>query len=175
MGKRNHTIHFVSRFLISMFVPMLVCECLAQPIDTIWTRSYGGDSNDGGWVVEALDSGHYVIGADGRLEPPWDETPGLLLIVDNAGDIVHNRTYDEMRDIRDIVVVSDGGFLISGRSTNLRSRIIKTDSIGEPEWEYTFAEAAPLHLYLRAVETENSEFIVVESGGKWRFWRYQSC
>ena len=107
--------------------------------DTVWTRAYGGTSDDGGSSVRQTADGGYIIagttysfGAGG-----YD----VYLIKTNAsGDTLWTRTYGGTGDDEgeSVQQTADGGYIIAGYtssfgpgtpdSTNVY--LIKTDSLG---------------------------------------------
>ena len=41
-----------SSYLITLAIFLLIVQCLAQPPDTLWTRTYGGSDWDEAWSVQ---------------------------------------------------------------------------------------------------------------------------
>ncbi|MEZ5196835.1 MAG: T9SS type A sorting domain-containing protein [Bacteroidales bacterium] len=84
--------------------------------DTIWTKTFGGASNDvGNCVIETADSDFIVCGFNFSLSPDGD--PDLWLIkTDIGGDTLWTRTYGGSgSDVgRFVEETFDGGLIVSG-------------------------------------------------------------
>jgi len=112
--------------------------------DTVWTKTYGGVENDGGYcVLQTADRGYiiaagtYSFGA-GR-EDLW------LLKTDTLGDTLWTRLYGGTEGERGYSVcqTSDGGYIIAGYtcsfgSGNFDFYLIRTDSLGDTLWTRTY-------------------------------------
>jgi len=128
--------------------------------DTLWTRTYGGDSADGASCIQqTTDGGYIIVGktesyGDGSYADVW------LLKTDSLGDTLWTRTFgspwtDEGNCVQQ---TSDGGYIITGSGSFYCSEwdfsdlfLIKTDSTGDagiaepvpvthqPDWEIVFS------------------------------------
>ncbi len=107
--------------------------------DTLWTRTYGGESNDEGRSVQQTfpDSGYIVAG--------YTESSGAggsdvyLIKTDSSGDTLWTRTYggesnDEGHSVQQ---TEDGGYIITGR-IHSAVYLVKTDSSGNVLWTRTY-------------------------------------
>jgi hypothetical protein len=102
--------------------------------DTLWTRTYGGDSGDFGEDLQETTDHGYIILGDG----PY----GICLIKTDAnGDTLWTRAYGES-DAKSVDQTSDGGYIAVGTTwfpcgmevhcANIY--VVKTDPDGVVEW-----------------------------------------
>ena len=131
-------------FLLILFLTY----SFTQP-DTLWTKSFGGISNDDGYSVQqTLDGGFIIVGS---TESFGEDADIWLIKLDSQGNEEWNRviggSWSESGN--SVFQTSDGGFILAG-STNspeyepydeswARSvLLIKTDSNGNEEWNQTY-------------------------------------
>jgi len=102
--------------------------------DTLWTRTYGGTSWDGGYSVQQTSDGGYIVAG---VTTSFGNGGQVYLIKTNAsGDTLWTRTYggadyDEGYSVRQ---TSDGGYIITGWTSSFGNGfqvyLIKTDANG---------------------------------------------
>ena len=131
-------------FLLILFLTY----SFTQP-DTLWTKSFGGISNDDGYSVQqTLDGGFIIVGS---TESFGEDADIWLIKLDSQGNEEWNRviggSWSESGN--SVFQTSDGGFILAG-STNspeyepydeswARSvLLIKTDYYGIEEWYSVF-------------------------------------
>ncbi len=104
--------------------------------DTLWTRTYGGDSYDKGTSVEQTSDGGYIIAGSYY-------TDIHLIKTDSIGDTLWTRTYEPDDYIGGSVQqTSDGGYIFGGYTAAFpagvrwspNTYIIKVDSEGDTLW-----------------------------------------
>jgi hypothetical protein len=118
---------------------------IAQPLDTLWTRTYGGNSGEEGTAVCAtIDGGFAIVGLTSSLGAGGSDA--WLVKTDSAGNIEWNRTYggNGYDGINAIVQTADSGFVLAGRCNgapylNQDGWVIKTDRLGDTVWTRTFS------------------------------------
>ncbi len=112
--------------------------------DTLWTRTYGGTSDDDAWSVQQTSDGGYVIA--GYTASFGAGREDVYVIKTNAsGDTLWTRTYGGTSDDEGYSVqqTSDGGYIIAGYTSSLGAGsedvyLIKTDASGDTLWIRTY-------------------------------------
>lgn len=114
--------------------------------DTMWTKTFGGSSDDEGYCVQqTFDGGYIVVGFTTSFSPS-----GIWLIrTDSNGDSLWTKTYGGSIYDRGSSVAQtfDGGFIITGYTWiffpgHLDLWIIKTDFAGDILWTKTLGGIA---------------------------------
>jgi hypothetical protein len=111
--------------------------------NTLWTRTYGGTSDDKGYSIHQTMDGGYIITGITRASP-FVGSDVYLIKTDSLGDTLWTRTFGgEWEDIgRSVQQTLDGGYMIVGCSDCDRRwpkvSLIKTDSSGTILWKSTF-------------------------------------
>jgi len=116
----------------------------AQPLDTLWTKTLGGEEDE--WsaqVIQTSDGGYAIVG--------YTATYGAgngnvwLVKIDSKGDTLWTRTFGGPEEDwgSSIIQTSDGGYVILGRTESFGSGstdayLIRTDSSGNTLWTRTF-------------------------------------
>jgi hypothetical protein len=111
-----------------------------------WNKSFHHQYGDGGIdVLETNDGGYIVLGMNGVSTGTWDDI--LLIKTDINGNMEWNRTFGGpyLEYGSEIQKTNDGGYIIIGStpgpdpySTDF-ILVIKTDSYGIMQWNYTYA------------------------------------
>jgi hypothetical protein len=112
--------------------------------DTLWTKTYGGESTDEGYSVSQTTDGGYIIA--GRTESFGAESSEVYLIRANAqGDTLWTRTYGGPRYDAGLSVqqTTDGGYVVAGRTVSFGAGsgdvyLIKTAASGDTLWTRTY-------------------------------------
>jgi hypothetical protein len=103
--------------------------------DTLWTRTYGGESYDEGYSVQpTVDSGYIVAGYADVGSGNYDV---FLVKADAQGDTVRTRTYggSGAECANSVIQTADGGFVVAGYTYSFGAGnqdvyLVKTDSLG---------------------------------------------
>jgi hypothetical protein len=115
-----------------------------------WNQTYGGVNADIAYsLVEISDGGYALAGTGDVANELWFETGDFWLVkTDAAGNMEWNQTYGGVNaDIAySLVVTSDGGYAIAGITNSSGSEdgnfwLVKTDGIGNVEWNQTYGGA----------------------------------
>ena len=104
--------------------------------DTVWTRTYGGTSEDYGiFVIPTEDSGCVIAGLTSSFGAGGYDV--YLVRTDAHGDTVWTRTYGSPSADWGYCVApcSDSGFIVAaGWSSQSSARLLKTDANGDTTW-----------------------------------------
>jgi hypothetical protein len=115
--------------------------------DTLWTRTFGGDSEDYAFdVQQTTDTGYIIAGCTySRSAGAYDV---YLVKTDAHGDTLWTRTYGGMADDEGLSIqqTTDGGYIVAGftRSFGFGDRdvyLIKTNDAGETLWTRTIGDS----------------------------------
>ena len=112
--------------------------------DTLWTRTYGGTSDDiGNFVQETPDGGYIVVGYTSSFGAGGYDV--YLIKTDENGDTLWTRTYGGTEwDLgKTVQQTSDGGYIIVGWTKSFGTGdhdvyLIKTDAEGNNFWTRTY-------------------------------------
>jgi hypothetical protein len=144
--------------------------------DTLWTRAYGGHSNDYGRSVwQTSDGGYVIAGRTGSFGA--GSSDAYLIRTNGDGNALWSVTYGGVGyDMAySVQQTSDGGYILAGASSSFGSGgadvyLIKTDSCGDTLWTKTFGGAADDSGY-SVQQTTDGGYIVAGSadppGGAW--------
>jgi hypothetical protein len=133
--------------------------------DTLWTKTFGGTTDDGGWTVRQTSDGGYIVagytasfGAGG-----YDV---YLIKTDVTGELVWAKTYGGSgNDVAETVQqTTDGGYIISGGTYSFGSGgedvyLIKTNSNGDTLWTRAFGSIYGEHGF-SAEQTLDGGYVV---------------
>ncbi|NQT63383.1 MAG: T9SS type A sorting domain-containing protein [Candidatus Marinimicrobia bacterium] len=120
----------------------------AQP-DTLWTRTYGGAANDHGEAIQLTSDGGYIITGDAT--PLGSDNRDVWLIkTDALGQQEWSHMFGGSGDDKGFSVqpTLDGGYIVTAATNSFGSGdydfwLIKTDSLGQEQWNQTFGGESP--------------------------------
>jgi hypothetical protein len=130
--------------LVVMAVMLLPNTATAQAPDTLWTKTYGGSSNDNGYSVAQTSDGGYIIAGE-TYSYGAGGNDVYLIKTDADGDTLWTRTYGGSGWDAGLSVVQtgDGGYITTGSiedfpHSNADIYLIKTDANGNTLWTKTY-------------------------------------
>jgi len=131
----------------------------------IWSYTFGGTGDDGVNALQRASDGGYVM-AGITLSYGLGDGDVWFIKTNEQGEEEWEQTFGSIeRDIaRDIELVSDGGYIITGTTwAGLRSDIllIKTDEQGNEEWSRTFGSSDRDYSAESVKETLDGGYILV--------------
>jgi len=114
-----------------------------------WSRTYGGIGNDNAWsMVQTSDGGYAIAGLTTSYGVGGYDF--WLVKTDSSGNEQWNRTYGGTNDdvAYSVVQTSDGGYALGGYTRSYGAGpqdmwLVKTDSLGDAEWNKTYGGANP--------------------------------
>jgi hypothetical protein len=98
-------------------------------------------------MVQTSDGGFTMTGSTDAVDPHYDVFPpdygdGWFVKTDEFGNMEWNKTYggDEGDYVHSLTVTSDGGFALSGYTSDSHSDfwLVKIDSLGNMLWNKTY-------------------------------------
>ena len=110
--------------------------------DTLWTKTYGGSSEDYGYSVQQTIDGGYIIA--GRTSSFGNDEQAYLVKTDPIGDTLWTKTYGGSGAQRGYSVqqTTDGGYIIAGTTQssphNINVLLVKFDSAGSNLWSFIY-------------------------------------
>jgi hypothetical protein len=116
----------------------------AQPPDTLWTKTVGGDSVDISDFVQQTPDGGFIIAG---LTMTYDIGEGdyWLIRMDENGDTLWTRTYGgpEYDEPYHLMIAADAGYLVLGQTMSFGAGgndmwLLKTDANGDSLWSRTY-------------------------------------
>jgi hypothetical protein len=116
----------------------------AQPPDTLWTQTFGGNAyDDGRSVQQTADGGYIVAGSNGSYGAGYSDV--FLIKTDASGTEQWSHTFGGSGGDHGYSVqqTSDGGYIIAGVTESFGAGLcdvwlIKTDAGGDTLWSQTF-------------------------------------
>jgi hypothetical protein len=112
--------------------------------DTLWTRTYGGGSDDCGYSVQQTSDGGYVIAGVTRSQGAGGDDV-YLIKTGPAGETLWTRTYGGTADDNGYAVqqTADGGYIIAGYTWSFGAGLwdvylIKANADGDTLWTRAF-------------------------------------
>jgi len=147
-------------------VLLLVSTTAADPGDTLWTRTYGGSSNDWGECLRQTSDGGYIIAGATRSFGAGSYDV-YLLKTDSSGDTLWTHTYGGSSEDRGYSVqeTSDGGFIVAGQTESFGAGesdlyLVKSNSSGDTLWTHAYGGSSSDYGY-SVQETSDGGYIVV--------------
>jgi hypothetical protein len=149
-----------------------------------WNRTYSGHARS---LIESSDAGLVITGAFGSSIDA-EATDFWLIKTDSMGNMEWNKTYGsaDAEFANSLVETSDGGYALAGGRTGLESGVIgfhpfdntlwlvKTDELGNMEWNQTYGERSGFKEANSLVETSDGGYAIAgyipDTFGHADFW-----
>ena len=135
--------------------------------DTLWTKTYGGTSDDGAWSINRTTDGGYIItGWTYSFGPGSSDI--WLLKTDAQGDTLWTKTYGGTNEEwgNSAKQTSDGGFIIGGSTKSFAAAywdfyLIRTNAVGDTVWTRAWDNDLNDDRGCSVLETADSGFVIV--------------
>jgi hypothetical protein len=133
-----------AKILLLTIGAFLLSSGSAQIPDTLWTRIYGGASDERGHAVQQTSDGGYII-AGYTYSFGAGVMDFYLVKTDSLGDTLWTRTYGGPYDdiARSVWQTLDGGYIVTGSTKSYgvgynNLYLVKTNEAGDTMWTKTF-------------------------------------
>jgi hypothetical protein len=134
--------------------------------DTLWSRTYGGPSTEGGYSVQQTTDGGYIIA--GNTDSYGTGGDNVYLIKTNAqGDTLWTRTYggEDQDEAYSVAQTSDGGYIIAGKTHSFGAGgedvyLLRIDASGDTLWTRTFGHSGSDDVGSSVQQTTDGGFII---------------
>jgi hypothetical protein len=143
-----------------------MANLFAQTPDTLWTKTYGGTSDDEGFsTCQTVDSGFIIVGRTASFGAGSYDV--YLIKTDENGGTLWTKTYGGANNElgHEVQQTSDNGYIIAGGTNSFGSDwevyLIKTDSLGDTIWTRTYENGSTGY---SVQQTSDSGYII---GGKY--------
>jgi hypothetical protein len=138
----------------------------AQAPDTLWTRTYGGPSEEKAFCVQQTsDNGYVLVGYTYSFGAGWMDF--YLVRTDSLGDTLWTKAYGGTdNDIgRYVQQTSDGGYIVTGSTESFGSGsravwLLKTDEYGDTIWTKTFGWTNATNVGFSVQQTSDEGYII---------------
>lgn len=112
--------------------------------DTLWTKTYGGNSRDYAYSIQqTLDGGFIIVGSTQNFVGGGYNV--YLIKTDNLGNVIWSKIYVGIAEDAGLFVqqTSDGGYIITGYTLSFGAGngdvyLIKTDALGDITWSKAY-------------------------------------
>jgi len=140
----------------------------------LWQRTYNmGDDDRGHSVWETSDGGFVIAGQAWIVSGPFGSYDVYVVKTDSQGNLEWQRTYSYTSYGNDVGTsvqeTTDGGFIIGGftQSVVWAALLIKTDSLGEPDWIRTYGVGGSNECY-SILQTTDGGYVFAGVGVSYR-------
>ena len=145
----------------SLLITVLVMAFgYAQAPDTLWTKTHGGSSNDGGnSIKQTSDSGYIIAGYTESFGAGGQDV--WLMKTDGSGNTVWTKTYGGVGDewAEDVHQTIDGGYIVVANTDSACLWLMKTNHMGDTLWTQTYTSEG-----YHVQQTSNGDYVVTGGG-----------
>jgi hypothetical protein len=160
----------MKRLIIIIFFLLSALVTLAQtPPDTLWTRTFGGIDNDKAYSVQLTSDGGYIFAGYTNSFSVGGGKDFWLVKTDENGIEEWNHAYGGINGelAMSVQQTSDEGYVMTGYTWTFGAGesdfwVVKTDSLGNEEWNRTFGGALGDHA--ESVQQTNDGGYIITGG-----------
>jgi hypothetical protein len=159
------------RSLLSISL-MLACVqvSFSQPLDTLWTRTYGGQGRDIAYSVEQTTDGGYILAGE-TYSFGAGGADAYLVKTDSWGNTLWTHTYGGSGSdgAREVQQTTDGGYIVAGTTGSFGAGstdfyLVRTNSSGDTLWTRTYGGSYDESAY-SVQQTSDGGYII--AGSRW--------
>ena len=125
----------------------------------IWQKTYSTSGDDVAYSVDKTNDGGFIIAAE------WSAV-GLLMKINSLGDSLWSKSLEA--GLRSVTRLDYGGYILTGAIWNgaeeVNVLLLKTDSLGNTEWEKTYDYQNDYDIGYSVQQTIDGGYIVCGSG-----------
>jgi len=130
-----------------------------------FSQTYGGSGSDiANYVIQTSDGGYAIVGETDSYGAGYFDL--WLVKTDAAGNIQWNKTFGDTHSDYAFCVIqtSDGGYMVAGfiwptgAEGNTDAYLVKTDSLGNKEWDHTYGGSS-FELAYCVIQTSNGGYV----------------
>jgi hypothetical protein len=142
---------------------------LSQDGDTIWTKTFGGESSDWGYSVQEVSEGGYII-VGGTSSFGEGSLDAYIIKTDANGDLIWSKSFggvdeDEAYHVRE---TDDNRYIVAGRTESYGKGyndfyILEIDNNGNSIWSSTYGGTGTDRCYSLDVTSDNGFILVGET------------
>lgn len=134
-------------FFVLVLVLVLVGSAAAQPVDSLWSRTFGSSCDEWAWSVRQTADGGYVLLGDSNLFAP-EATPCHFWLVktDTNGDEEWSRNYGgrDFEYASSVRQTTDGGYILAGLTYSYsvgsgNAWLVKVTASGDSVWSRVYS------------------------------------
>jgi len=158
--------------VLSVLFLSIACSAQPQAPDTLWTRTFGGDSLDIGFSVLQTSDGGFIVTGE-TFSYGIGNGDVYLIKTDSQGNELWYNTFGGSAEEwgRTIKQTLDGGYIIIGVTESFGAGswdvyLIKTDSQGDEQWQRTFGGSDCDEGY-DVLQTSDGGYILVGETGSY--------
>ena len=160
----------MKRIIVFKFFILSTILLLAQnPPDILWIRTSGGIDDDQAYSVQITSDGGYVFAGHTKSFSVGDGNDFWLVKTDENGIEEWNHAYGgiDSESAKSVQQTSDGGYVMAGITWSFGAGegdfwVVKTDSLGNEEWNRTFG--GPLGDHAESIKQTNDGGYIITGG-----------
>ena len=133
--------------------------------NTLWTRTYGGTSEDRLFSVDLTEDGGYILGGHTFSYGLGGPDDMYMVKVDSNGQYEWHKTFGTTGDDNgwEVMTTLDGGYAFVGFhevGSDIQAYFVKTDASGNVEWDRLYGRNAWNEYFFGLKQLPDSSYIV---------------
>jgi len=128
----------------------------------IWTKSYGGSSEDGFNSTIKTNDGNFILSGNNRIDGSANSKSWIVKI-NSTGDVLWQKSYHQSTTVPNVAstvsTANDNGFIFAVNESGLRTNLIKVDATGSILWTKKFDGTGDEAINTVFTSSDNNYFI----------------